>query len=118
MQNKTLKRGSGRHRKGYDGVEPTSRKLQSLLPIALMRIEECYGGGRPDRLLETWGKVVGAEVASMTRAVSFSEGKLLVKVNNSTLYSLLHNYEKGKILFRLQQLFPDVGLKNIIFRIG
>lgn len=68
--------------------------------------------------MAAWPEVVGAKLATMTRAVSFVEGVLLVKVSNSSLHSLLFRYEKGPLLRRLRQKFPAVSITDIVFRIG
>jgi len=73
---------------------------------------------RPDLILASWPEVIGAKLAPMTEAVSFEKGVLLIKVKNSTLYSLLHKYERAKILNKLKAKFPNVDFKSILFRIG
>lgn len=103
--------------KGYDGTAPTFRRVGDLLPAALKEIHERYKD-RPDLLLAAWPDIVGPKLAQMTRAVSFLEGVLTVKVANSTLYSLLAQHEKSRILQRLRSRFPTVEIQNIYFRMG
>ena len=54
----------------------------------------------------------------MTEAVSFIEGNLTVKVGNSSLYSLLCQYERPCLLKKLRERFPKTSIKNLTFRIG
>lgn len=103
--------------KNYDGIEPTGKQLKQLLPSLLKNIGEAYKD-RPDLILAAWPKVIGEKLAQMTQAVSFSEGVLVVKVKNSTLYSLLAQHEKARLLNSLREQFPSVIIHNIIFRIG
>lgn len=110
---KTLHRKS----KNYDGTEITTHKFTDLLPRVLTQIHHAYQD-RPDLILACWPEVIGQKLASMTQAVSFHEGVLIVKVKNSTLYSLLSQQDKPRILNRLREKFPSVMIKNIFFRIG
>lgn len=73
---------------------------------------------RPDLILAAWPEVIGSTFAGMTEALSFHEGVLIVKVKTATLYSLLAQREKGKILANLRKRFPKVTLSNIVFRRG
>lgn len=95
----------------------TSRHLQDILPTVLREVNQLHAE-RPDLVLSGWQQVVGPNLEGMTEAVSFFEGVLLVKVKNSTLHSLLHQYEKRRLLRELRQKFPRVDIKNIVFRVG
>ena len=101
----------------YDGTQVTSRRLTDLLPDVLSKIGEVYQQ-RSDLILAMWPEIIGSKFASMTQAVSFSNGVLLVKVKNSTLHSLLSQNEKMRLLNLLRQKFPHTEIKNICFRIG
>jgi hypothetical protein len=103
--------------KNYDGTETTTHKVSDLLPAVLSQIGEIYQQ-RPDLILASWPEIIGPKLASMTQAVSFSDGVLVVKVKNSTLYSLLSQNDKPRILNILRQKFPSVQIKTILFRIG
>lgn len=103
--------------KNYDGTKVTTHKMTDLLPVVLSQIGEAYKD-RPDLLLASWPDIIGPKLASMTHAVSFVEGVLVVKVKNSTLHSLLSQRDKLKILESLRQKFPKIAIKNIVFRIG
>ncbi len=106
-----------RKRQGYDGTETTSQEISDLLPRFLGKLGVAHHE-RPDLILASWPQVIGAKLAPMTKAVSFVDGMLLVKVNNSTLYSLLSQHERGRLLKSLREKFPTAVIKNIIFRLG
>lgn len=110
---KTLRRTP----KNYDGTQTTTHRVHDLLPLVLDKIGEAYQD-RPDLILAAWPDVIGAKLASMTKAVSFDRGVLVVKVKNSTLYSLLKQHDKEKVLHKLRGMFPKVEINNIYFQIG
>ena len=91
--------------------------MRDILPGILHQIGEVYEV-RPDLILATWPELIGPRLASMTRAVSFVDGVLTVKVKNSTLHSLLNQHDKPRILRLLRSRFPKVDIRNILFRIG
>lgn len=103
--------------KQYEGTQVTSRRMTDLIPCVLAKIGEVYQQ-RSDLILAMWPDIIGAKLATMTQAVSFSEGVLVVKVKNSTLHSLLSQHEKSRLLNMLRQKFPHVEIRNIYFRIG
>jgi hypothetical protein len=103
--------------KNYDGSGTTSRQLKELLPSVLSQIGGIYEE-RGDLVLASWPEIIGPQLASMTEAVSFDSGILVVKVKNSTLYSLLSQHEKPRILKNLRDKFPTTSVKNIVFRLG
>lgn len=78
-----------------------------------MRVRE-----RPDQILAGWCEIIGSTMAPMTQAISFCDGILLVKVNNSTLYSLLNGPEKPLLTKKLRERFPQVKIHGIRFRLG
>lgn len=103
--------------RNYDGSNPTGRHVKELLPAVLNKIGENYQE-RPDLILAAWPEIIGPILASQTQAVSFIDGKLTVKVKNSTLYSLLNQNDKPKLVATLRQRFPRIEIKTILFRIG
>jgi hypothetical protein len=103
--------------RNYDKVEPTGKEISDLLPQWLAKASGRFKD-RPDLILLAWPDVIGEKLASMTRAVSFIDGVLTVKVKNSSLYSLLVQHERAKLQSRLQKRFPSVKIQNIIFRLG
>ena len=103
--------------RNYDKIEPTGREIADLLPQWLAKASIRFKD-RPDLILIAWPEVIGEKLAAMTKAVSFVEGVLTVRVKNSSLYSLLVQHEKAKLQSRLQKRFPSVKIRNIIFRLG
>ena len=95
----------------------TNKQLQDVLPKLLGQIGSLHQG-RPDLVLAAWPDVIGAKLASMTQAIRFEKGILFVKVDNSTLYSVLSQNEKGRLLKSLRQRFPSMEIKSIHFRMG
>lgn len=100
-----------------DGSELTNKQLKDLLPKVLGNIGAVHRD-RPDLILAAWPQIIGEKLASMTKAVSFDKGVLSVKVSNSTLYSLLSQHERVRLIKCLREKFPSVEIKNIHFRIG
>ncbi len=106
-----------RRPEGYSGTGRTSREIRDLLPAVLGQIGAMHQD-RPDLLLSAWPEIIGEKLAPMTKAVSFENGILIIKVSNSTLYSLLAQHERPRLLKCLRGRFPAVEIKNIIFRLG
>lgn len=113
----TIKKSYQRTPKYYSGTRVTSHHISALLPAVLSKVSELYSQ-RPDLVLASWPEIIGPKLALMTQALSFSEGVLVVKVKNSTLYSLLNQHDKPRILSSLRKKFPRVDIKTIVFRIG
>lgn len=103
--------------KGYDATRVTSRSLSDLLPSFLDKVQRKVGQD-PQAVLQAWKEVVGEKLAPMTVATSFVEGVLIVKVSNSSFYSLLVHHEKDRLLKELQKRFPSVRIHKIVFRLG
>jgi len=101
----------------YNPTRTTSKHIASLLSTILDKIAQAHID-RPDLVLLFWPQVIGEKLAPMTQAVSFQEGILLVKVKNSTLYSLLVQHEKRRLLKALKAQFPSVQIRDILFRLG
>lgn len=109
-------RSAKRTPKNYDGTGVTNHLFRNLLSSVLTHIGEKHKA-RPDLLLAAWPAMIGPQLAPMTQAVSFSDEVLIVKVRNSPLLSLLKD-EKQRLLKALREKFPNVPIKNILFRIG
>lgn len=107
----------GRVPKNYEGLQPTGRHIKDLLIPILNQVEK-FAQDKPSELIEAWPKLVGEKVASMTSAVSCDNGTFLVKVQNATLYSLLSGHEKPRLLKQIQETFPHLKIKKILFRMG
>ncbi|HEY2809829.1 MAG TPA: DUF721 domain-containing protein [Rhabdochlamydiaceae bacterium] len=97
--------------------ETTNKQIKDLLPKVLDHISSLHRD-RPDLIIASWFEIIGEKLAPMTRPVSFEKGILTVKVNNSTLYSLLSQHERVRLLDCLRKRFPAVEIKNIYFRMG
>lgn len=103
--------------RNYDGTKTTSHHLQDVLASVLTHVSKAHQD-RPDLVLAAWPHIIGDKLADMTQALSFSDGILIVSVRNSSLYSLLSQRDKPKILSALRQRFPSLVIRNIFFRIG
>ncbi len=95
----------------------TPRLISEILPGMLEAIEK-KKDRKPLAILAYWKEAIGAELFPMTKAVSFKEGVLIVKVKSSTLYSLLCQYEKKKLLKKMQKKFSQEVVREIIFKLG
>ncbi len=102
-------------KKNHNSSELTSHHIKNLLPDVLKKIEHNFLL-HTDQILDAWPEIIGEEFAPMTQAISFNSGVLIVKVANSTLYSLLAQNEKFNILARLKKKFPKISIQNIVFR--
>ncbi len=103
--------------RGADSTQPTSHHIRSLLPKVFNQISASFQDASP-LVLSVWPSLVGPHLAPMTQAVSFHEGIMTIKVKNSSLYSLLSQHERPRLLKRLQQMFPHTPIKSIRFMIG
>ncbi len=101
----------------YDGQQLTSRHICQLLPLFMEDIGKKVDE-RPDLVCAAWPQVIGEQLAPMTQAVSFVEGILTVKVKNSTLFSLLTQNDKPRLIQSLRDKFPGTVIKTIFFRLG
>lgn len=113
MQRERTRRKS----RSYDGVELTSRKLSDLLPLVTSKLGAVIEG-RSEAIIAAWPSLVGEKIALFSEAVSFNEGALTVRVRSSTLYSLLVQQEKKRLLGALRERFPGATIKTILFRMG
>lgn len=73
-------------------------------------------GDKPSAILEAWPSVIGPKLAPMTRALTFKEGVLFVAVDNATLYSLLNQHDKPRIIQNLRDKFPQTMIKTVVFQ--
>jgi hypothetical protein len=95
----------------------TTRHIRQLLPQFLEEVgRKCVL--RPDLILAAWPEVIGPELAPFTKAITFQDGVLNVTVNNSTLYSLLSQNDKPRLIQNLRDKFPETLIKTIFFRLG
>lgn len=112
--------GTFMHRtpKNYDGIAPPAKTLQELLPEALACIRKSGRDGSGSNVIDAWPDVIGPKMASMTKVLSFERGVLTVAVRSSSLYSLLCQHEKPRLLRMMQERFPKNQVRDIVFRIG
>lgn len=103
--------------KNYQGRAPTGRLIQNLLPEILESFEKVFDK-HGDLVIDMWPEVIGERLAPMTKAVAFVDGTLKVKVNNSSLLSLLEMHEKKKLIESLRKKLPSIKIINIHFSIG
>lgn len=95
----------------------TVRCIGNIIPEVLSSIEKKFKSN-PVNIIESWPTIIGRELAAMTKVVSLEDGVLTVKVKSSTLYSLLNNYEKDKILKKMQSNFSEKVIRKLCFKIG
>jgi hypothetical protein len=107
---------SSRTPRYYDGIECTNRQVKDLLPKVLRKVHQ-HVKNNSALVLAAWPAIIGPQLASMTQAAAFNEGVLVVKVKNSTLYSLLIRHDKPKLLAKMKTQFPNLNLIDIVFRI-
>jgi len=108
---------TGRTPRHYDETRVVNHRLSDLLHVVLEQVSEAYKE-QPDLILASWPEVIGPQLAPMTQTVSFEEGVLAVKVKNSTLYSLLSQHDKPRLVQNLRKMFPKVQIKTIHFKFG
>ncbi|MEZ5314695.1 MAG: DUF721 domain-containing protein [Chlamydiales bacterium] len=96
---------------------PTTRHISQVLSGILHEIGE-RREDTPELILSAWPNLIGKALAPMTKALSFKEGFLIVKVNNSTLYSLLVHHDKPRLIKNLRDKFPQIKIKSIVFQLG
>lgn len=101
----------------YDGPQLTTRHISQLLPRFLEDMGRKFEE-RPDLVMAAWPEVIGHQLAPMTQAVAFTDGVLIVKVNNSTLFMLLAQNDKPRLIKNLRDKFPGTPIKTIFFRLG
>ena len=106
-----------RNPRNYYGTGTTSHVIGDVLPSVMYAISRTVTDN-PQVILEAWKMVIGPRIAPMTHAESFREGILYVKVNNSTLLSLLKQHEKRNILQKLRKKFPNTEIKTVVFWLG
>ncbi|TXI42318.1 MAG: DUF721 domain-containing protein [Nitrosomonas sp.] len=106
-----------RNPKGYDGPRLTTHHASDVAPVVLRGItaslQEC-----PDVVLTAWAGIIGPKLVSMAEAVSFVSGILVVRVKNSTFYSLLSQRDKPRLLKTLRMQLPSTTIHDIVFRMS
>lgn len=96
------------------GIEPTGRALSDLLPEWMREIRK-KTGDKPDEVFSLFQNLMGP-MAAKTEPEKFIDGVLTVKVKSATLYSLLVQHERPRLLRELAKECPSV--KKLVFRVG
>ncbi|MGA8164589.1 MAG: DUF721 domain-containing protein [Waddliaceae bacterium] len=103
--------------KGYDGTKVTTHQFRDLLTNVLADMDRALCD-RPRLIIDSWPGIIGPTIAPLTKAASFRDGVLVVRVKNSTVYSLLSQNEKPHLLKALRKKFPNVAFRRLVFRLG
>ena len=98
----------------FDGTQRPGVKIDEILPGLLAEITKKTADPR-EAVFQEWFVVVGEKMAPLTQPVLLNDWILTVKVKSSTLYSLLRQHEKPRLLRRLQEKFP---IRDLVFRAG
>lgn len=112
-----MKKSYKRTPRNYNGISSPHKEIKEILPSLLFQIEKSSFSS-DHTILSAWPEIIGEKLSSFTEAVSFKEGVLFVKVKTQTLYSLLCQHEKERLLHVLQKKFPDAQIRKIVFRMG
>ncbi len=105
-------------KRAYKRVSPTARTSQNLgdlLPLFLQKLSSKKREEK-EEVFKAWFAIMGEELSGYTRPFSYEKRVLLVKVQSSTLYSLLCTREKPRLLQEMQAKIAAV--KDIQFRFG
>lgn len=100
-----------------DRTQVTTHQVGDLLTRFLEQLTQ-QQQKQGEQILLAWPEEIGTQLSPMTRAVSFIDGVLLIKVQNATLYSLLVQYERPRLLAALKKRFPHAEIRALLFRIG
>lgn len=103
-----------RTRRNFDGTTPTGKKISDLLPGILGEING-RAGDEKDAVFQLWFSLMGEKMARFTQPISLKNGVLTIKVKSATLYALLCQHEKARLLKILQEKFK---ISDLVFRIG
>ena len=103
--------------KNYDGIKPTGRLVESLLDTTFKKISASFDA-RPQNIFAIFLGLINEQFRPLVKPVFFADGKLIVKVKNSTLLSILTSQEKGRLLHNLRDQIPSVPIQDIVFQIG
>lgn len=99
--------------RGYFGVQNPAKQLGDLLPEILSDIgNRCRD--EKGAIFQFWMTLLGEKMASLTEPISWVDGVLTIKVKSATLYSLLCQHEKVRLLEKLREKFL---VRKLVFRI-
>lgn len=100
--------------KRVDDTLRTGKRIDEILPGILAEIGQ-RAKDPFEAVSQEWFLIIGDKMAPFTQPVSLRDSILSVKVKSSTLYSLLCQHEKQRLLKKLQEKFP---IRDLVFRIG
>ena len=103
-----------RTRRNYVGTQPTGKKISDLLPDILDGLKQRQGVSDRD-VFAFWFSLIGPKMGPFTQPISFKNRVLTIKVKSATMYALLCNYEKPRLLDAMRAKFQ---VENLIFRVG
>lgn len=103
-----------RTKRHFNGTAPTGKKISEILPLVLNEIKNKAGDDR-EKIFQFWRSLLGEKMALLTQPISLKNGILTIKVKSATLYSLLCQHEKPRLLKEMQAKFEIVEL---VFRVG
>ncbi|HSX13357.1 MAG TPA: DUF721 domain-containing protein [Chlamydiales bacterium] len=103
-----------RTKRHFNGTAPTGKKISDLLPIVLNEITNKTGDDR-EQIFQFWFSLIGEKITGLTQPISLKNGILTIKVKSATLYSLLCQHEKPRLLKELQAKFE---IHDLVFRVG
>ena len=95
----------------------TTKKLVDLLGPVFQNISSIYSN-HLENFIRDWPKILGKDYASMTEIIGYKKGILIIKVKNSSLYSLLYHHKKQEILKQIYKNYPKWDVKDITFKMG
>ncbi|WP_213357720.1 DciA family protein [Chlamydiifrater phoenicopteri] len=72
----------------------------------------------PQQLIKAWHAIMDPKYKGMTAAVGYQDEELLVKVSNSSLFSILKQTNQKSLLEQLKTLSPRTPVKKIYFLFG
>jgi predicted nucleic acid-binding Zn ribbon protein len=94
----------------------SSPQIGNVVKGIIKKIEEDRGTGK-SAILQRWTEIVGEKAGAHCRPASLRKARLTVTVDSSAwLYEL--NTKKREYLRKIERLFTEETVKEIVFRIG
>ena len=103
-----------RTKRNYVGVLPTGKKISDLLPGVLEDVKQRRGISQ-DAVFAFWFSLIGPKMGPYTQPISLKNRMLTIKVKSATMYALLCQYEKPRLLDAMRAKFQ---VNDLIFRVG
>ncbi len=103
-----------RTKRYFDGTGVTGKKISELLPEILGGLAP-KGTDEREALWRLWMDLLGEKMGTLTQIVSWKNRVLTIKVKSATLYALLAQREKGRLLQEIQKKF---AVQELVFRVG